>query len=344
MSAAALVVATLGAQQPPESESQRELVGSSQGPPRRAGARETARLRERIALATAIVNRLEPEAKAKGFGAGWRQATLEALLGTPLSRLQGVQPTSVEALATTLAAPADPTESHGVGDLVYKPITPCRYVDTRNVGGRINGLRGYDITNAGSVYGGAAACAPLTVFGVSAETSIAALAMNITIVAPLGAPGFLAVKPLPGDPPSSLVNWYEAGPSVQLANQGIVMTELVDLFEEFFIHTSDPVHVVVDLFGAFTPRPQTFDVVLRETDARCVSGANCTAHAPPCPTGFTPLSGSCRAIADNGDPIPLVEVYVPPPPAGSYSYNCIAHNSSPVSATIFVAGHCVRVH
>ena len=46
--------------------------------------------------------------------------------------------------------------------------------------------------------------------------------MNVTIVAPAAAPGFLALKPTAAAATSSFLNWYEAGPSVQMANMGVV--------------------------------------------------------------------------------------------------------------------------
>ena len=43
-------------------------------------------------------------------------------------------------------------------DLVYKPIAPCRFVDTRVAGGKIAGSRTFDISQAGNVYGGDVNC------------------------------------------------------------------------------------------------------------------------------------------------------------------------------------------
>src|SRR5438477_5788502 len=50
-------------------------------------------------------------------------------------------------------------------DLVFKPFVPCRYIDTRNVGGKVlppAPPRGFDISQPGTVYGGAAECNYLT--------------------------------------------------------------------------------------------------------------------------------------------------------------------------------------
>jgi hypothetical protein len=76
--------------------------------------------------------------------------------------------------------------------------------------------------------------------------------MNVTIVDPSTSPGFLAIKPTAAAPTTSLINWYEAGPAVQAANQGIVTIDQdVPTAAEFVIVASGPVHVIVDIFGAF---------------------------------------------------------------------------------------------
>jgi hypothetical protein len=89
--------------------------------------------------------------------------------------------------------------------------------------------------------------------------------MNVTIVDPDVAPGFVAIKPQPVSPTVSLVNWYEAGPNVQAANMGVVSTHQ-GAGTEFTITSSAAVHVIVDLFGLFiAPEATPLDTVTATT-------------------------------------------------------------------------------
>lgn len=231
-------------------------------PARRSATKvQRANAEARIAKAQAIVSRLTSDAKRQAAGPGWRQAALESLLPLSLAALEQVEQRAVtlDALARAVVEAADDPNLLGDPntDLVYRPINPCRYIDTRNGTGKIDGIRGYNLTANGAIYGGAAACAPVTVFGVATDDQIAAVAMNVTIVDPSAAPGFVAVKPTAASPTVSLVNWYEAGAAVQVANQGIAsMLQDNAVGDEFVMQSSAPVHVIVDLFGAFVAGPR----------------------------------------------------------------------------------------
>jgi hypothetical protein len=282
-----------------ESEARIPLLPAEEG----ITAGQRANVQERIALATAILDRLAPEAESTGLEDGWRQPRLESLLELPLSGLRAVQSSSSlaglsEAVNTQMIEPqaiGDPA-----ADLVYTPVTPCRYIDTRFVGGKISGTRGYDLASNGSIYGGSAACAPQTIFGAS-ESQIAAVAMNVTVVDTVAAPGFAAIKPTATSPVSALVNWYQVGASVQVANQGIVTTDQTTASEEFFIQTSSAVHVIVDLFGAFVaPRATALECVSTAAAVEIVdAGANFNISPPTCPAGYAVVSVGCRAESWN---------------------------------------------
>lgn len=207
-------------------------------------------LNRRIELVIAIVSRFEPQAKSQGRAEGWRRATLESLLALPLARLEQLEMSrDVDDLAAGIAAPVDAPTASPLEDLAYTPIVPCRFVDTRNVGGRVSGTRAFSLGSAGDVYGGAAACHLPTLLGLYAVWP--AVAMNVTIVDPQAAPGFLAVKPTLAAPISSLLNWYQSGPSVQIANQSIVSMDVSGSAAGFVVQTSADVHVIIDLFGIF---------------------------------------------------------------------------------------------
>ncbi len=299
--AAALTLATadLVAQGRPTTAGPLEVRGGIT-PDTRQGftAAQLQNMHERIALAGEVVDRLEADAKRRGFADGWRRASLESLLSLNLAALRQVHQRSftAEALPGVIAEVGDDPTLLGNPnkDLTYIPITPCRYIDTRNVGGPIAATtRTYDIDNNGSLYGGAAACNPTAIFGVANADQVAAIAMNVTIVSPAVAPGFVAIKPTAASPVTSLVNWYEAGASVQVANQGIV-TLLQDAAvpDEFVIQTSASVQVIVDVFGAFAP-PQATDLNTWVNLTPRDLGANeiYEVYSPTCPAGMSVTSG-----------------------------------------------------
>ncbi|HVE50494.1 MAG TPA: hypothetical protein VNG69_12875, partial [Casimicrobiaceae bacterium] len=127
-------------------------------------------------------------------------------------------PTGYESVvrAITKAAKAPRKLGSTSSELVYYPLTPCRYVDTRNVGGPLldNVARAFDLANTGNVYGGSLSCDPKSTVGNN-EDLIGALSINVAIVSPTAAPGVIGSRK-PGTAGSTaLVNWYNVGPIVQ---------------------------------------------------------------------------------------------------------------------------------
>ena len=251
VSALVLVTSSVVAEKSPRAKRGSAAMKAS-SVPKRATARQRENAEARIELAMGIVQRFEAEAHAKGLSSCWEQSALETLLPLSLKALEHVSAEAVtlDSLAAVSAGAAndpsllgDPEE-----DLVYTPITPCRFIDTRLVGGPFTGTRDYDLDVNGSAYGGTAACNPTATLGASGD-AIGAIAANLTIVSPALAPGFLAVKPTAGAPLSSLLNWYQAGPSVQVANAGIFQT--ANGVANFTIQTSASTEVIMDLLGAF---------------------------------------------------------------------------------------------
>ncbi len=267
---------------PPLAQTRQDAAPRGLAPPGEApatpapaiAADQMQRLGRRIETVTGLLQRFESDAKARGLASGWRQATVETLLRLPLDHLDRVDREifTLEALAGAVPAPnrharaalpsdADP---HLLGDrsrdLVYTPTVPCRFIDTRTLGGKIDGVRAFSFDLSGATYGGSASCG--NQFANAPAKDIGALAMNVTLVdTSAGAPGFVAVKPLPQSPTVSLVNWYERGPDVQAANLAIVtLAQPSQPGVDFVVQTSGPVHIVVDIFGAFvTPFATTLD-------------------------------------------------------------------------------------
>ena len=300
-------------------------------------------VRERVALAKRIVDRHEAEAKALGLSAEWRRTQLDALLPLSLDSLRTVEGAeSLEALTAAVVAEAVEPQSLGSAteDLVYKPVTPCRYIDTRNAGGKISGYRGYDLAVAGSTYGGDPACAPQTIFGVD-DDAIGAVVMNVTVIEPSSAPGWLAVRPAQSPDPSALVAW--ATTNVRAANQGILTTDhQAGVAQEFWIQSSLPAHVIVDISGAFlAPGATALDTTIVQGAVPCVNGAVCMATAA-CPGGYRLTGGGAGAGAwVNG-----FDIYYNAPAIGAVpntqDWLCQARNQSGSDQTFYCTAICSR--
>lgn len=210
---------------------------------------QRARLAEKLALVDRIMTTVT--AKADDSTADQLQWLRERLYGTSLAQLQAMgMPSTFQAASAALTRTSVATKDLGdpQTDLVYRPITPCRYIDTRNVGGPIVGTRDFDLTNTGSTYGGSGACDPKATAPFAFAGDIAAININVTIVGPGIAPGFIGARPHGSANTTSLVNWYEGGPNVQAANAAVVSTAGTGQVEFF----GSPVNIVVDVMGIFT--------------------------------------------------------------------------------------------
>lgn len=320
---------------------QRSSDRSQPASPPRASREFTAaqleNMQARVEMATKLVARLEADAKARGLAAGWRQATLESLLALPLGALEQVdrEAYTVDRLAAAMADTAEDPNLIGDPnvDLVYTPFAPCRYIDTRNVGGKITAAapRAYDLVNSGNIYGGTGGC------GVQ-ENVAAAIAMNVTILDPSGAPGFVAVKPTLAAPTSSLVNWYQAGPAVQVANAGVVTMDQGGATAEFFVVSSESVHVIVDFFGVFqAPAATALQTTRPSTTVQRTSGFAWNFFSPSCPAGYALTGGATQAdFAANG-----VSMSISAPSGNAWS--CVGQNNSGVTINVTCLAICSRV-
>jgi hypothetical protein len=264
---------------------------------------QVARLAEKAERIRQILNAAEPDMQAKHISAENRRWLVESLYQMPLTQIRSIGPTgtfsgAVNAVTHSKAMLTPKALGDTNQDLVYKPFVPCRYIDTRNppLSGKISSPQGFDISQSGSSYGGIAACDPLTLIGgVIDDNSVGGLAMNVTIFDTSSAapPGFLAVRPAGSTNVTSLLNWYVQGPFVQDANYAIITMDQSPAVNEFEILASAPVHVIVDLFGAFVaPNATALDcVTLYNSSATSVpaGGENC-ANPPACPASYTVTS------------------------------------------------------
>lgn len=284
--------------------SRQQQVRDARATERRITAQQLDDAQTRIAIATALINRLEPQALALGRSPEWRQVSLNLLLSQPLESLRRLEqePLTPDSIADAITRLEEDPNLLGENDedLIYMPMVPCRYIDTRVIGGQIVGDRTYDVDAAGSAYGGDATCDPTSLPHVGNGDDLGALAMNVTIVNPQQAPGFVAIKPQTTSPVTSLLNWYEAGANVQLANQGII-TMHQGAGPEFVITASASVDVIVDIFGAFVNPEATPLETMSVTAAWSVGAAGTFDVAAACPVGFSIAGGGWHQDAGAGN-------------------------------------------
>jgi hypothetical protein len=306
-------------------------------------ASEKAQIAERLSLTQSILERIAPEAKALGLSGGWRSSMSNQLLALPVAQLRSVA--VVGGYAATLDAVRKPTATmqKALGDanqdLVYRPVTPCRYIDTRNVGGKISGSRTFDYDAASEAYGGDVGCRPYAMFG----GGLLALSMNFTILDPGGAPGFLRAKPFGSTSATSLVNWYAVGPSVQVGNAGIVTNDNGAAAEELQVDTSSSVHVIADIFGGFVRATENASAL------ECTTGDSGSVSVPAfsdgdvtgsaCAVGYSLTGISCHwgGSANNG---PLFTFVLN---VNGTDGRCRAHNATASAQNLYIRNKCCRV-
>lgn len=260
------------------------------------------RLQQKLRLATEVIIQIEQYDRAQGLPANWRTATLSELYklsNEALSAMQGVRALNDLPAAIAKAKRIAPKALGGsTQDLTYTPITPCRYIDTRDVGGKINGVRSFDLdSNAYTTAAGKCASDPYTTFG----STLAALAVNIAIFDTSAAPGVATIAPVGASTNTALVNWYQAGPSVQASNAAIVTNDQGPTLEEIDIVTSSAVHVIVDVFGAFRANEATaLECVSTFSQQTVANGANFDFEIAACPSGYTVTGAGCRTSEFTG--------------------------------------------
>lgn len=196
----------------------------------------------------------------------------DALLGTPV-------PSGGKSLG-------DPSQ-----DLVYVPVTPCRILDTRLVGGPIpaNSFRDFDLTDVvrfAPQGGDTSNC------NVGDKGSFAAAAINFTVVGP-SIDGYITAFPYLSSMPTAATINYKAGD----IRNGLAITRLDQsaATHEFSVYSFAQTHLVADIVGYFAaPKPTAIECMnLSGQTVNVLSGAYVSGSSPSCPVGYTAISGSC---------------------------------------------------
>lgn len=257
---------------------------------------QVARLQEKLRLIDGVMRASSADIRARPNAAEAAKWARESLYGMSLEQVSAVgTPTTFEALSDSIAKNRVLPKALGAAssDLVFFPFAPCRYIDTRNAGGKIAGARGFDFANAGGTYGGDAAC-NLTTLSGAGEDQIAAVSLNMTIVdtSAAGAPGFATARPAGATQQTALVNWTVASSGFQLGNAAVITTNQSGAANELEIFTSGAVHAIVDVAGVFAAPTATAlsctqvnsgDVIVPPNSAIFVEAT--------CPAGYTLTGG-----------------------------------------------------
>ena len=300
---------------------------------------------ERKALITTVVRKwsayvqkvhgIKPQVWARSMGgtfavadpANFRRAAtmttyegmIATLLGQKTTDAKIIDTLAKSSSAATLAALASPAS-----ELVYTMIQPCRIIDTRIAGGKINAgtQRDFEASRVGGDFqsqGGSA-----TDCGMPADP--AAVVMNVTVVDAEGA-GFLAVWPYGTPMPLSSSNNYSV-----LRNTGneIISRQTIGDAADFSMYANRRVHVVADVFGYFAaPTATALDsTVSNGVNNQIAPGAAYSVSAT-CPDGYTATGGG--PMASPGTPLLTM----------SESYPSGTGNSWTVSGMNLSAGNVV---
>jgi hypothetical protein len=271
----------------------------------------------------------------------------EGLYRLTLDQLQAIgTPSSLAEAAEALARVRDASPQIGstAVELVYYPITPCRYIDTRVIGGAISGARTYDLAFTGGAFGGSIGCDPKAAVGGD-EDQIGALAINVAIVGPTAAPAFIGVRPTGSTATTALVNWWEQGPSVQASNAGIVSTNQSPTTSAEIEFFGGPSHVIVDVFGVFAaPTATALDCVAGTLVSTTLDATtrNYDLTAGACPAGYAKVSVNCSITGGDftGGKLRRSQGGINNPNATA---TCAGHYSGTTTVGVTAQARCCRV-
>jgi hypothetical protein len=280
-------------------------------------AAQIARLNAKLWLVEQVVGAAEKSDPAS-MTPERRRWMRESLYAFSLEQLRAIGvPGGFDAVRKTITA-NDLPQLKALGstttDLVYRPITPCRYIDTRVLGTPVEpppvGSLLVDLAKTGASYGGSGGCNVLTASGLPNASEIAAVFMNVGIVNPQFAPGFFGARPAGSSNSTSLVNWYQAGAGVQASDAAAVATSggaTGTNQVEFF---GTPTDLVVDILGVFT-RPDA-------TALDCTTVVQTGVGTNNVPTGsvFNDFAVAPSCLSSSYTIVSVGCEYGPTPPSG----------------------------
>jgi hypothetical protein len=191
-----------------------------------------------------------PEHWLSEFEAALSQATAQQLLD-----IQAAQSYSEVQQILLFGSASASTELLGetTRDLVFTPVPPCRFYDSRFGSGSYTGPYGPNVTRSYQVYGSGATIGAQG--GNSAGCAApagepAGIAANFTVVPNQGFSGHITPYPFGAPlPQASFVNYY---PNVNIANAGLLATCFLCSFDLNVYHFSRT-HSLGDVMGFYYP-------------------------------------------------------------------------------------------
>jgi hypothetical protein len=315
---------------------------------------QLAEMNQRVALAQTIVNNIAADAQAKGIGDTWQIRELSILYNTHSSILSNIANSATtvdqvhaQVIAAKFQTPAGSASipvadnatpkflgTDDADNLVFYPQTPCRYIDTRVVGGPIStsSPRVFLMDIGGANYGGDEGC------NASNDPYLAA---NVTIIVAGGSAGYLTIRPQGSTQTTSFINW-PAGGTPGLANAGIIANAPPSSGSsghyqfEALAGVTTP-QMIVDVFGTFAKAKfNTVQDTLAPGAAYLTCEYNVTDHRTV-PPGITNVNVNCpdtqytavSAVCLTGDPtVALSGSGVDSINSGYCSWNNMGHSAS----------------
>lgn len=260
-----------------------------------------AKLADRLAVLNGVLNKFSAEISKKKDAQNYLNSLALDLHRLPTQALLRVSlANNLLELETSVnrERQANPTSSRALGDateLVFTPINPCRFVDTRyaTAGALLAGTtRAFYNFNA-SGQGAPSACNFSTPGIVSGSPG--ALALTVGVVYP-GTSGWVTLSPYNQSTNTSVVN-FAAGQTI--ANSTVVKT--AGLAGQPDIQVTSPVatvHLTLDLLGFYLPNtPTALDCINGPTTyasaQTILNNGGVGVGVAACPVGYTQVAVSC---------------------------------------------------
>ena len=258
----------------------------------------------RSELSRDILKRWSPyvEREYGKAGAGWAQRMEPTLRDADISNLEAaVSAPSFASMNAMLLGGAPVAETPGAAapkalgspgvDLVYTPLTPCRIVDTRIVGGPIGAnetrsFKAFTTTDFASQGGDLSGC--------NLPQNVSALTVKITSVYPSGDGYFTAypfgeVRPL-----ASSLN-YTTG--LIVSDESHIRLCRPGCTNEFNVYSFAQSQIVVDVTGYFAePQATALDCVVAQQSGNLDLLGGLQSRTVACPSGYTATGGGCGGV------------------------------------------------
>lgn len=231
-------------------------------------------------------NRVTPDA--------WAKSVAPALAKADIANLErAASAPNFEAMSLSLmGSTQSPSSSAKLGtagsDLVYTPLTPCRIVDTRLVGGPIatNSMRSfvaYTATDFAAQGGDATNC--------NIPENVSALTVKVTASNPLHN-GYLTVFPSnEARPLASSLNYIA---NVDTSNESHFRLCRPSCPTQFSVYTLFQSNVVIDVNGYFMePEATELDCTVAQQTGNLDLLGGLQNRTVSCPTGYAATGGGC---------------------------------------------------